>query len=122
MLRLEPERGNMSAQHPGLNLALAVCRTCALLLEEDSHGLISNWPRNTQAASLHYSLTQGACRPQLEKTHLDEGVQLLVTSNGKLQVTGGDTLHLSSSKASEVLEACTCSTPCAVGGHIQNLL
>ena len=25
---------------------------------------------------------------------LDQGVQLLVTTNGELQVTGGDTLHL----------------------------
>jgi hypothetical protein len=27
-------------------------------------------------------------------THLDEGVQLLITTNSQLQVAGGDTLHL----------------------------
>jgi hypothetical protein len=29
-----------------------------------------------------------------QNTHLDQGVQLLVTTNSQLQVTGCDTLHL----------------------------
>lgn len=33
-------------------------------------------------------------RSQATGTHLDEGVQLLITANGQLQVAGSDTLHL----------------------------
>ena len=44
------------------------------------------------------------------QAHLDERVQLLITTNGKLQVTRCDTLHLHSDRGCELPEFCATSS------------
>ncbi len=50
--------------------------------------------QNKQGANERCNEKNSSSKYRMWKPHLDEGVELLITANGELQVARGNTLHL----------------------------